>query len=92
LSVTWYDGAMLSRVVALSLGMTTPLFAFAAGVGLTGSWVGGATIGVIAAGLVGFLFWRRPPFELDESAPSRGLAIVSGLSTALAHLKFDTRA
>jgi alpha-1,2-mannosyltransferase len=71
-------------IVASSLGLAVGLFTFALGVGLTGAWLAGAAIGSISAGVVGWLFWRRPFVELDETACPRGLAIVAALAAVLA--------
>jgi alpha-1,2-mannosyltransferase len=71
-------------LVALSLGIATGLFLFAVGVGATDSWLVSTAIGVVSGGLVSWLFWKRPFVALDETAASRGLAVVSAVSTVLA--------
>jgi hypothetical protein len=75
---------MLHLLVTVSLGIITGMFAFAAGAGVAGSWAVAGAVGVIAAAVVGLLFWRRIVFELDEGACSRGLCIVSAIATLLA--------
>lgn len=71
-------------LVVLSLTTVAGLFTFALGVGLSGSWLLATAAGVLAGGLVGFRFWKRPFLELDETACSRGFAVVSAVSTAIA--------
>jgi hypothetical protein len=75
---------MLRPLVASSLGLGVGLFTFALGVGVTGSWVAAAVICLVSAGVVGWLFWKRPIVELDPAACPRGLAIVALLATVLA--------
>jgi alpha-1,2-mannosyltransferase len=74
-------------LVVLSLGIATGLFTFAVGVGVTDSWPAATALGVLAGGLVGGLFWKRRFVELDETAASRGLAVVSAVSTVLAFVQ-----
>ena len=71
-------------LVASSLGLAVGLFAFALGVGVTGSWAAAGAIGLVSAGVVGWLFWKRPFVELDPTACPRSLAIVAAMATVLA--------
>jgi len=75
---------MLSVLVASSLGIATGIFAFVAGVALTGSWLASAVIAAFAAGLVSLWAHRSPSLALDAGACSRGLKISSGVATLLA--------
>jgi hypothetical protein len=71
-------------IVSLAIAAATVLFGFAAGMGLTGSLF---AAGVIAIAIAAFAFWgtfRHPIVALDESACSRGLAILALLSTVVA--------
>jgi hypothetical protein len=74
----------LRRFVASSLGLAVGLFTFALGVGVTGSWVAAAAIGLASAGAVGWLSWKRPVVELHPTACPRSLAIVAAIATVLA--------
>ena len=60
------------------------LFTFALGVGVTGSWVAATAIGLVSAGAVGWLSWKRPFVELDPTACPRSLAILAAIATVLA--------
>ncbi|HEY4884604.1 MAG TPA: glycosyltransferase family 87 protein [Myxococcales bacterium] len=71
-------------LVASSLGIATGIFAFAGAAGLMGSWPAALAIGVLAVALATRAFWKHPVVELDESACSPGLKIVSGLATLVA--------
>jgi hypothetical protein len=71
-------------LVAAALGLATGIFSFTASLGLVGSWTVAALIALILAALAAVWAWRRPPVELDETAASRGLKILSGLATAAA--------
>jgi hypothetical protein len=74
-------------LVASSLGLAVGLFTFALGVGVTGSWAAAAAIGLVSAGVVGWLFWKRPFVELDPTACPRSLAIVAAMATVLAFVQ-----
>ena len=74
----------MRTTVAVVLGLATGIFAFAAGTGLTGSWLAATLIGGSAASLVGILVHRGRIVVLDEAAAPRGLRIVSGLAAVLA--------
>jgi hypothetical protein len=74
----------MHRLVAVSLGLATGIFAFTAGLGLTGSWLAAGLIALALAALVAAQNWRNPMVPLDPSAASRGLKILSGLATAAA--------
>jgi hypothetical protein len=75
---------VVRALVALSLGLGVGLFTFALGVGVTGSWVAAAAIGLVSAGVVGWLFWKRPFVELDPAACPRAMAVVAAFGTVLA--------
>ena len=74
----------LRALVATSLGIATGIFGFAAGAGLTGSWLAAALIAAFTAGPVALLVHTRSWPALDVAACSRGLKIVSGLVTLVA--------
>ena len=74
----------LRMLVASSLGSATGIFAFAAAAGLMGSWPAALAIGALAVALATRAFWKHPVVQLDESACSPGLKIVSGLATLVA--------
>jgi hypothetical protein len=74
----------MRALVASSLGIAIGIFAFSAGAGLSGSWLGAASIAVISGGLCVLVAYKRPIVALDETACSRGLKIVSGLATLVA--------
>jgi alpha-1,2-mannosyltransferase len=78
---------MLRPLVSVSLGIASGMFAFAVGAGITSSWVAATSVGIGAGAVTGLLFWKRVFFELDESACSRWLGIVSALATLLALLQ-----
>jgi hypothetical protein len=74
----------MRNIVSLALAVSTGLFGFAAAMGLTGSLF---AAGVIAAVVAALAFWatlRHPVIALDETACSRGLAILALLSTVAA--------
>ena len=70
--------------VASSLGIATGIFGFAAGAGITGSWLAAALIGTVAAGLVALWVHRGSGLVLDPAACSRSLKIVSAVATMVA--------
>jgi len=72
---------MLRALVATSVGIATGTFGFAAGAGLTGSWLAAALIAAVCAGLAALLIHRGRIPALDATACSRRLMIVSGLAT-----------
>ena len=78
---------MTRRLVALSLGVATGIFGFAAGAGLTGSRLAAALIGAMAAGVVAWLVHARSGLALEAAACSGGLKIASGLVTLAALLQ-----
>ena len=74
----------MRMVVALFLGIAAGVFAFAAGAGLTGSWLAAALVAVVTAGLASLGVLFRPIVTLDEAACSRGLKAVSGVAALAA--------
>ena len=70
--------------IAVALGIAFGIFCFTIAAGLFGSWSWALPIGALAGALAARLFWRRPPVELDASACSRGLKILSALACLLA--------
>src|SRR5581483_10750819 len=70
--------------VALSVGIAAGVFGFAVGAALTGAWLVALPIGMVVAGIVVLLGFRRPIVALEEGACSRGLKIVSALATLMA--------
>jgi len=75
---------MLRPIVASALGIATGIFGFTAGAGLTGSWLAAGLIAAVAAGVVSLLVHRNRIVTLDEAACSRGLKIVSAVTTLVA--------
>ena len=75
---------MLRTIVASALGIATAIFSFAAGTGLTGSWLAAAPIAALAAGVVFQLVHRNRILTLDVAACSRGITIVAALATLVA--------
>jgi alpha-1,2-mannosyltransferase len=75
---------MLRAIVASALGIATAIFGFTAGAGLTGSWVAAALIAAFAGGVVAVLVYRNQILTLDEAACSRGLKILSAVTTLVA--------
>jgi hypothetical protein len=74
----------MRTLVAVALGLTTGIFVFTAGLGLTGSRLAAGLIALVLAGLAAAGAWRRPIVPLDETAASPGLKVLSGLMTAAA--------
>lgn len=70
--------------IALSLGIGAGIFGFSAGAGLSGSWPAAFLIGALTGGLVGLWGWKRLVIELDASAVSPALKVISGLVTIVA--------
>jgi alpha-1,2-mannosyltransferase len=70
----------MRSLIALALGLVTGIFAFVAGMGLTGSSWGAAVVALVAVGLAGFAAERYLLGFLDEGACSGGLKIVSGVA------------
>ena len=70
-------------LVASFLGTAFGIFGSVAGMGLTGTWLAAAPIGVGAAVASGVWLYRRPIVPLDESCP-RALKIVAFIAAVLA--------
>jgi alpha-1,2-mannosyltransferase len=77
-------GFVARTVVAVAIAAAAGIFAFT----LVAGWTGSLVIALVLAGplavLTGIVAWRWLPDSVAEAARSRGLAIVSLLSTALA--------
>jgi hypothetical protein len=71
----------MRALVATSLGIVTGVFAFVAGMGLTGSLWGAAVLASIGVAAAGMVIEKHLLGILDETACSRGLKVVSGLAT-----------
>src|SRR5580765_6351601 len=76
--------ALLHTLVAIALGLASGIFVFAVVAGLTGSIATAAPITTLCAGLVGWAVRTRLRIPLDASACSRGLAILSVVTTIMA--------
>jgi hypothetical protein len=74
----------MRTLIVLSLACAFGILAFAGAMGLTGSRLAAVIIATGIAAFVGWLFWRRRIFLLDEGAGSRALNIISGLATLAA--------
>ncbi len=74
----------MRTLVAGSLGAAFGLFAFAIAAGLTGSFAAAFAIAAVAAGLVTWICRARALAWLDESAGSRGLAVLAAVATIVA--------
>ena len=74
----------MKAVIAVSVAAAAGIFAFAMAAGLSGSLSVASLIGALAAGLAGWRLWARPIVDLDRTATSRPLAIVSVLATVVA--------
>ena len=75
---------MLRAIVASALGIATGIFGFTAGAGLTGSWLAAGLIAAVAGGVVALLVHRNRLLTIDEAACSRGLKVVSAVTTLVA--------
>ena len=74
--------SILLLVVAGSVGFASGVFAYTIAAGLTGSLPGATLIAIVVAGLVAWVFQRRPVVPLVGA--SRGLEIVAAVATIVA--------
>jgi len=70
-------------LVASFLGVAFGIFGFTAGMGLTGTWLAAAPIGLLVAVASGVWMFRRPIVPLDASCP-QSLKVVGCLAAVLA--------
>jgi alpha-1,2-mannosyltransferase len=70
--------------VVVAVALAGGIFAFAGAAAFIGSWGGRSSVGVLAAGLIGWVLWKRELIVLDESGCTRGLKIISALGTLVA--------
>lgn len=78
---------ILRSAVAVALSLATGIFAFAAGMGLSGSKVVSVLVATLAAALVGLLVVKGRAVVLDAEGCPRWLGVVSGLATTAALLQ-----
>jgi alpha-1,2-mannosyltransferase len=65
----------------------TAIFGFAAGLGLSASGASAIAIGLVTAGITGWLIWKFPIIRIEQSAYTRGLQILSIVGILLALLQ-----
>lgn len=74
----------MSTSLKIFLVLLAAIFGFAAGMGLAGSMMASIAAGIFSAGLAVWLIWKFPIIQLEKSAITRGLQILSIIGIILA--------